>query len=96
MYADPPYVEQGAALYKHAMGERDHFRLRDALRDCEACWVLSYDDHELIRDLYSTWATIEDVETTYTTATARRTGNGDEIAARPRSREIVITPQLRS
>jgi DNA adenine methylase len=82
IYADPPYVEKGAQLYKRSMSEDDHRRLAVALRQCVAPWVLSYDDHPLVRELYS-WARIEQVSVTYTTAVAG--------ATRRKNAEVIIS-----
>ena len=84
IYADPPYVAKGAQLYKHSMSTADHERLARLLRTCRAPWVLSYDDHPLVRDLYS-WARIDTVALTYTTAI--------EKVARRKNSEVVITPK---
>ena len=84
IYADPPYYIQGSVLYKHAMAKEDHERLASFLKGCRCDWLLSYDDHPQVRLLYS-WASIEAVHITYTTATAR---NGN----RPKNQEITITP----
>lgn len=83
IYADPPYVEKGAELYKHSMTESDHRRLAVSLYNCRAPWVLSYDDHPLVRELYA-WARIEHVELTYTTAvsTTKRRKNSEVIISR--------------
>ena len=84
IYADPPYVEKGSVLYKHGFSEDDHRRLAAALRACQASWVLSYDDHPLVHELYASWARIERVELTYTTAVAvgRRRKNAEVIISR--------------
>ncbi len=84
IYADPPYVAKGPELYKHSMTNEDHARLAELLRNTKATWVLSYDDHPLIRDLYS-WARIEEIAITYTTATSR-------ADKRPKNREIIVSP----
>ena len=52
LYLDPPYVAAGTELYSLDFTLRDHERLRDALTDSRATWLLSYDDHPLIRELY--------------------------------------------
>lgn len=83
IYADPPYVEKGGQLYKHNMSEDDHRRLARSLRSCRAEWVLSYDEHPLVRELYS-WAEINDVFLTYTIASAK--------TARRKNSEVVIKP----
>jgi DNA adenine methylase len=84
IYADPPYVDKGPDLYKHSLSEADHERLASALFHCQAPWVLSYDDHPLVRRLYS-WARIESVHLTYTTAVAssgKRRKNSEVIISR--------------
>lgn len=86
IYLDPPYYEKGPELYKHSMSDADHERLASKLKDAPFHWVLSYDDHTAIRDLYS-WAEIKEVKITYTTAIAK---NGD----RPKNKEVVITPKV--
>lgn len=85
IYADPPYYEKGGQLYKHNMSEEDHRRLAVSFRGCRAPWVLSYDDHELIRSLYD-WADIESIDLTYTIAKSQ---NG----SRRKNSEIVIVPR---
>lgn len=83
-YLDPPYFIQGAALYKHAMTEEDHARLARVLRPARFQWVLSYDDHPTIRDLYS-WARIGSFEMTPTMQTTN--------TKRRKNRELVIRPK---
>jgi DNA adenine methylase len=85
IYLDPPYVDKGPALYKFAMSDADHMRLRDELKVCNGSWVLSYDDHEMVRDLYS-WAKIESVNITYTMEMRRE-------SVRPKNCEVVIMPK---
>jgi DNA adenine methylase len=51
VYLDPPYVQAGKKCY--AQGTFDHVRLAAALRECPHPWVLSYDGHPLIRELYA-------------------------------------------
>lgn len=50
VYADPPYVEQGEALYLHAFDTDDHRALADHLLSAEYPWLLTYDDQEVIWD----------------------------------------------
>lgn len=84
VYADPPYVDKGGQLYKHAMDESEHRRLAQSLSCTKAQWVLSYDDHALVRGLYS-WASIESVSLTYTTAVSS--------TRRRKNSEVIITPK---
>ena len=54
-FIDPPYVTAGSRLYLNTMNEMAHRRLAHFLRTCEStAWAMTYDDHPLIRELYST------------------------------------------
>lgn len=50
---DPPYVKAGGRLYLNAMTELKHRELAKFLKagHCKN-WVLTYDDHPLVRELY--------------------------------------------
>lgn len=85
MYVDPPYYEKGESLYQFSMSAQDHEDLATLLRQSAANWVLSYDDHPAIRDLYS-WAFIQPVNITYTIS------NKDTGGRRPKNQEIAIMP----
>lgn len=65
IYLDPPYFEKGSELYQYSFLEEDHVRLSKILQETNHHWLLSYDDCEQIRDLYS-WATIQECPVTYT------------------------------
>jgi DNA adenine methylase len=81
IYLDPPYYAKGPGLYLHAFGPEDHVRLRDALAQTRARWVLSYDDVPQVRSLYREWATLHATDMTRYSIQARAT------------REILITPR---
>ena len=85
IYLDPPYYEKGEQLYKFNMDDAAHIRLRNCLMATSATWMLSYDDHPRIRDLYA-GCQIEPIFTTYTSAVQR----GGE---RPKNQEILIFPR---
>ena len=53
VFADPPYVAAGVSLYKHPFRSIDHERLRDWLVNSPAEWVVTYDDCQLVRELYA-------------------------------------------
>jgi hypothetical protein len=55
MFLDPQYYEAGNQLYNFKWTDADHIRLCDALSG-KGNWVMSYDDHPFIRDLYHTLA----------------------------------------
>jgi phage N-6-adenine-methyltransferase len=65
IYCDPPYAEAGKHFYRHLFSEQDHIRLRGALRRTPHNWLLSYDDAEMVWDLYSGFAAIERVPVDY-------------------------------
>lgn len=52
-YVDPPYYLQGKKLYRHAYVDQDHVALAEFLRAQGYPWLLSYDDHPRIRELYA-------------------------------------------
>ena len=52
IYLDPPYYEQGKSLYQE-FGDFDHARLADRLHSTNNHWILSYDIHPKIKELYS-------------------------------------------
>jgi DNA adenine methylase len=70
VYLDPPYYLKGTELYEHGFSIEDHGRLCDRLKTAEYDWLLSYDDHPEIREMYS-WAQIDDLNVNYTIRTAR-------------------------
>lgn len=54
VYLDPPYVEKGGRLYLNAYSEKNHRALADYIcRQKTLPWIMSYDDAELIREIYA-------------------------------------------
>lgn len=83
-FVDPPYVTAGGRLYLNAMSEGKHIALSDMLQDgILPHWVLTYDDHPLIRSLY-TKQKIKDLSVTYSLQNKRK------------EREILINDQTLS
>lgn len=71
-FVDPPYVTAGGRLYLNAMSEPKHIALSDILQDdVLPHWVLTYDDHPLIRDLYKN-RPIKDLAVTYSLQKKRK------------------------
>jgi DNA adenine methylase len=64
-YLDPPYYKAGPDLYQHSFGHEDHLRLADLLRAETRPWLLSYDPHPVILNLYTGWSRIEKIEVPY-------------------------------
>ncbi|MCE4543409.1 MULTISPECIES: DNA adenine methylase [unclassified Caballeronia] len=52
IYLDPPYFKKGPDLYMNAYSPGDHAKVRAAVDDIDAPWVVSYDDVPQIRTLY--------------------------------------------
>ena len=53
VYLDPPYYEKAADLYLNFYVQRDHARLAKKLNaHADAPWLLTYDDHPEILQLY--------------------------------------------
>lgn len=52
-YCDPPYVET-ESYYKDTggFGEKEHILLADALSNINGKFLVSYNDHEIVRELY--------------------------------------------
>ena len=59
VYADPPYYVKGSSLYWSYYQHQDHVNLASALRSLPGVdWVLTYDNVEQIRQLYSGYPSI--------------------------------------
>lgn len=52
LFVDPPYLEAGNRLYASGMHSECHSRLAAALSACPAPWVLTYDAHPKVLELY--------------------------------------------
>jgi DNA adenine methylase len=61
-YCDPPYYAAGPQLYQFAFTPDDHIRLACLLRGESRPWLLSYDDHPVIHELYGGWSDIDKVQ----------------------------------
>lgn len=57
-YLDPPYIGT-EKYYTEKFEDLDHKRLRDKLHDIEGKFLVSYNDHELVRELYSDFNIVE-------------------------------------
>lgn len=80
-FVDPPYVAAGGRLYLNAMDNGKHVALSDLLQGGTLPhWVLTYDDHPLIRQLYAK-QTIDDLAVSYSLQSKRK------------EREVLITDQ---
>lgn len=54
IYLDPPYYQKGADLYMNFYSKTDHERLSRHVHRMKKKWMVSYDNHEFILNLYAT------------------------------------------
>ncbi len=53
IYLDPPYYHHGHRLYKASYKHDDHAQIASLVGDIRQKWIVSYDNVEPIRELYS-------------------------------------------
>jgi len=53
VYVDPPYYVKGSLLYMNFYNDQDHWELAQTIKSLEHKWILSYDNVQQIKDLYS-------------------------------------------
>jgi len=56
---DPPYVNKGKELYLNALVQQDHIDLKNEIDDVRTEWIMTYDNHNLIKGLYQSYHKIE-------------------------------------
>lgn len=71
-YLDPPYYSMGQQLYQCAFDDKEHLKLSQILQG-KNNWILSYDNHPAIRELYD-WAKIEEISINYTVTNKGKCG----------------------
>lgn len=52
IYLDPPYLHKGADLYMNFYLHQDHKKLSKKINHLRKRWMISYDNHEFIINLY--------------------------------------------
>lgn len=83
IYIDPPYVGAGNSLYLNAFDARDHEALgRNVHKVSEAHWVVTYDDHSLVRSIFED-DFIAELEITYS---ANKPGRAIEL--------LIVSPKI--
>jgi site-specific DNA-methyltransferase (adenine-specific) len=88
VYLDPPYFAKSKPLYHLGFTEEDHCRLAAYLRTTDHAWVLSYDDHPVIRKMYD-WAVVETLTVDYS---SRLPKTAQELVISPKQ-VLVSCPQ---
>lgn len=56
LYLDPPYYEKGSNLYLNSYKDKDHKNLSKYVSCISNPWLLSYDNHAFITNLYRDFA----------------------------------------
>lgn len=88
VYVDPPYyrdteLNQYSKLYRFGFTHKQHVDLASAVLNCEHKVLMSYDDHEIIRDLYrDKKLIINEAEWTYCGTTQKEKTVGKELLIR--------------
>ncbi|UCZ80435.1 DNA adenine methylase [Pectobacterium carotovorum] len=59
VYLDPPYYVKGQGLYRNFYNHDDHCEIRDILSKVDYDWVVSYDNNEEIKTIYSDYHMID-------------------------------------
>lgn len=91
VYLDPPYFEKGPELYKNDLEKRDHKRLAKYLSTSKRFpWVMTYDDHATIVDLYQT-SRLQRFGLSYS---AHKRKKGIELLISPSYRDIISKAAL--
>ena len=86
IYFDPPYVIKGPLLYKNSFSENDHKQLAEAILDLNMKWLVTYDDCQLVRTLFSS-LDVKSLEVKYS---AGNTKIGKEIAVLSKQAEAFM------
>ncbi len=53
IYLDPPYYQKGANLYMNYYSKEDHRKLAKYVHKLSKKWIVSYDNHDFILNLYA-------------------------------------------
>ncbi len=68
---DPPYVNKGKELYLNSYEEKDHECLKKIVENIDTEWIMTYDNVELIKTLYSNYTQVEQ-KLTYSVSSKRK------------------------
>lgn len=74
IYLDPPYYQKGADLYMNFYSKKDHQELSKYVHKMKKKWMVSYDNHDFILNLYA-----EKRKVMYQLSQAASNRVGDEI-----------------
>lgn len=89
IYLDPPYYQKGADLYMNFYSNNDHKKLSKHVLKMKKKWMVSYDNHDFILNLYT-----EEKKVVYKLSQAASNRIGDEIIVF--SNEIQFTESIKA
>lgn len=72
LYIDPPYFKEGKNIYRYWYNLQDHINLSEFLLGTNTPWLVSYDDHKAIRDLYVNHAQLQQIYFDYAAGRPKR------------------------
>jgi len=75
IYFDPPYYKKGKDLYKNFFTDRDHIELSKKIKGISDYWMVTYDNEESIKKIYSEYL----IKTYRINHSAANTGKTEEI-----------------
>ncbi len=88
---DPPYCEKGQRLYTNFYRSADHEILRDAVSSLKCPWLVTYDNVELIQELYTEFQQFTfDIQ-----YSAANKGVGSELLIAPENLYVPIDDSVR-
>jgi DNA adenine methylase len=89
LYVDPPYFQPPKKKhYNNGFSQEDHLRLMNSLRQTDHAFLLSYEDCEEIRDMYS-WAHVYNLTFPYRVGDSTTTG-----LKRSHGKEVIVSNRL--
>ncbi|MBE2228291.1 MAG: DNA adenine methylase [Ignavibacteria bacterium] len=74
IYLDPPYFCKGACLYMNYYKQKDHLKLSKHVSSLKKKWMVSYDNHDFILNLYA-----ENKKVSYKLSQCASNRIGDEL-----------------
>lgn len=69
-FIDPPYYEKGSSLYTNSYTKNDHEIISKTIKNLTSEWILTYDNHQKIKEIYSSEKMFE-FNLNYSAATKR-------------------------
>lgn len=91
IYLDPPYFQKGSELYMNFFNTQDHYRLSQEVQKLKNKWMISYDNHEFILNLYGSMSRV-----IYQLSQSTSNRTGDEVLIFPKKMSTDSISYLKS